>query len=239
MIAPAQASLPRTARVLTMGSCFADSLGNRLVDNKVTTLANPFGTVFQPLAAAQLLRAAAGEDVDWQQHVVPARGRWQSLDWHSSIGADSPVELLQTIGEKVYNAGTFLRQADVVVLTLGTAWAYRNLSSGELVSNCHKLAADLFEKVLLTPDEVINALAETHAYLRRLNPKLRFVLTVSPVRHLKDTLPLNAVSKSVLRVACHYLSELLPDVSYFPVFELLTDDLRDYRLYGADMLHPT
>ncbi len=239
MIAPVPGALPRTARVLTVGSCFADSLGNRLTENKVTTLANPFGTVFQPLAAAQLLRAAAGEDVDWQQHVIEARGRWQSLDLHSSIGADSPVELLQMIGEKVYNAGTFLRQADVVVLTLGTAWAYRNLSSGELVSNCHKLAADLFEKVLLTPDEIINALAETHAYLRRLNPKLRFVLTVSPVRHLKDTLPLNAVSKSVLRVACHYLSELLPDVSYFPAFELLTDDLRDYRFYGADMLHPT
>ncbi len=239
IVAPTQQQLPRTARVLTIGSCFADSIGSRLTDNKVTTLVNPFGTVFQPLAVAQLLRAAAGEDVDWQQHVVEARGRWQSLDLHSSIGADSPVELLQTIGEKVYNTGTFLRQADVVVLTLGSAWAYRSLASGELVSNCQKLPAERFEKELLTPDDIINALAETHAYLRRLNPKLRFVLTVSPVRHLKDTLPLNAVSKSVLRVACHYISELLPDVSYFPAFELLTDDLRDYRFYGTDMLHPT
>ena len=238
-IAPAAGQLPRTARVLTMGSCFADSIGKRLEGHKVETRANPFGTVFQPLALARLLRAAAGEEVDWQQHLVEARGRWQSYDLHGSIGADSPVELLLYIQEVVRQTSEFLHHADVVVLTLGTAWAYRLRETGELVSNCHKQPADLFVRELLTPDEIINALAETHALLRRLNPELRFVLTVSPVRHLKDTLPLNTVSKSVLRLATHILSDLLPGVAYFPAFELLTDDLRDYRFYGADMLHPS
>ena len=238
-IAPASTLLPRTARVLTVGSCFADSIGLRLTQNKVDALVNPFGTVFQPLALGRLLRAAAGEDVDWQQHLVEARGRWQSYDLHGSIGADSPVELLQTIQELVRRTGEFLRTADVVLLTLGTAWAYRLRETGELVSNCHKQSADLFVRELLTPDEIINSLAETHAYLRRLNPALRFVLTVSPVRHLKDTLPLNAVSKSVLRVATHFVSDLLPDVAYFPAYELLLDELRDYRFYAADMLHPS
>ncbi|MBJ6110138.1 GSCFA domain-containing protein [Hymenobacter sp. BT523] len=238
-IAPATDQLSRTARVLTMGSCFADSIGSRLLANKVEALANPFGTVFQPLALAKLLRAAAGEDVDWQQHVVEARGRWQSYDLHSSVGADSPVELLQHIQELVRRTGEFLRSADLVLLTLGTAWAYRLRETGELVNNCHKQPADLFVRELLTPDDIINGLAETHAYLRRINPKLRFVLTVSPVRHLKDTLPLNAVSKSVLRVATHIVSDLLPGVAYFPAYELLVDDLRDYRFYAADMLHPS
>ncbi len=238
-IAPATGQLPRTARVLTVGSCFADSIGSRLATNKVETLVNPFGTVFQPLALARLLRAAAGEDVDWQQHLVEARGRWQSYDLHGSIGADSPVELLQNIQELVRRTGEFLRNADVVLLTLGTAWAYRLRETGELVNNCHKQSADLFVRELLTPDEVINALAETHAYLRRINPELRFVLTVSPVRHLKDTLQLNSVSKSVLRLATHIVSDLLPGVAYFPAYELLMDDLRDYRFYGADMLHPS
>ena len=96
-IAPATGQLPRTARVLTVGSCFADSIGSRLATNKVETLVNPFGTVFQPLALARLLRAAAGEEVDWQQHLVEARGRWQSYDMHGRIGADSPVALLQNI----------------------------------------------------------------------------------------------------------------------------------------------
>ena len=238
-IAPAAGQLARTARVLTMGSCFADSIGARLVANKVETRVNPFGTVFQPLALARLLRAAAGEEVDWQRHLVQARGRWQSYDLHGSVGADSPVELLQYIQEVVRQTGEFLRNADVVLLTLGTAWAYRLRETGELVSNCHKQPADLFVRELLTPDEIINALAETHAYLRRLNPDLRFVLTVSPVRHLKDTLQLNSVSKSVLRLATHIVSDLLPGVAYFPAYELLVDDLRDYRFYASDMLHPS
>ncbi len=238
-IAPQERQLARTARVLTVGSCFADSIGSRLRLNKVNALVNPFGTVFQPLALAQLLRAAAGEEQDWQQHVVEARGRWQSYDFHSTIGAESPVELLQTIQETVQRVGDFLRTADAVVLTLGTAWAYRLRETGELVSNLHKLPTGLFDKELLTADEIVNGLAEVHALLRRVNPNIRIILTVSPVRHIKDTLPLNAVSKSVLRVACHYLSELLPGVSYFPAYELLTDELRDYRFYAADMLHPS
>ena len=238
-IAPATSQLPRTARVLTMGSCFADSMGVRLTSYKVDALVNPFGTVFQPLALGRLLRAAAGEDVDWQQHLVQARGRWQSYDLHGSIGADSPVDLLQIIQALVQRTGEFLRGADAIALTLGTAWAYRLRETGELVNNCHKQSADLFVRELLTPDDIINGLAETHAYLRRINPELRFILTVSPVRHLKDTLPLNAVSKSVLRVATHILSDLLPGVEYFPAYELLTDDLRDYRFYADDMLHPS
>ena len=238
-LTPASHQLPLSARVLTIGSCFSDTIGSRLAESKVHTLVNPFGTLFNPVSACKLLRAAAGEEMDWQQHLVEARGRWQSYDFHANIGADSPVELLQNIQQLSRDTGVFLATADVVVLTLGTAWAYRLKETDELVSNCHKVPADKFSKELLTPDEIINAVAETHAYLRLRNPKLRFVLTVSPVRHLKDTLPLNAVSKSVLRVACHYLSELLPDVSYFPAYELLLDDLRDYRFYAADMLHPS
>ncbi|MBO3273041.1 GSCFA domain-containing protein [Hymenobacter defluvii] len=238
-LTPYPQQLPHAARVLTVGSCFAETIGARLTENKVAAVVNPFGTVFNPLTACQLLRAAAGEDMDWQQHLVEARGRWQSYDLHATLGADSPVTLLQQIQELVQQTGEFLRTADVVMLTLGTAFVYRLRATGELVSNCHKIPADQFEKELLTPDEIINAVAETHAYLRRHNPKLRFILTVSPVRHLKDTLPLNAVSKSALRLACHYLSELLPDVSYFPAYELLLDDLRDYRFYADDMLHPS
>ncbi|QNH63257.1 GSCFA domain-containing protein [Hymenobacter sediminicola] len=238
-LVPHPQQLPLSARVLTIGSCFSDSIGSRLASDKVHTLVNPFGTVFNPVLACRLLRAAAGEDMDWQQHLVEARGRWQSYDLHATVGADSPVDLLQQVQQLIRDTGVFLATADVVVLTLGTAWVHRLKETGELVSNCHKVPAEKFDKELLTPDEIINAVAETHAYLRLRNPKLRFVLTVSPVRHVKDTLPLNAVSKSVLRVACHYLSELLPDVSYFPAYELLLDDLRDYRFYAEDMLHPS
>lgn len=238
-LTPHPQQLPHSARVLTIGSCFSDSIGSRLTEFKVATMANPFGTVFNPISACKLLRAAAGEDMDWQQHLVEARGRWQSYDLHAELGADSPVELLQRIQTLTREAGVFLATADAVVLTLGSAFAYRLRETDELINNCHKLPADKFDKELLTADDIIAAVAETHAYLRRINPRLRFILTVSPVRHLKDTLVLNSASKSMLRVACHYLSELLPDVTYFPAYELLMDDLRDYRFYASDMLHPS
>ncbi|MCC3157333.1 GSCFA domain-containing protein [Hymenobacter sp. 15J16-1T3B] len=236
---PAAQLLSHGARVLTIGSCFSDVIGERLTDHKVRTLVNPFGTVFNPLAAARLLRAVAGEDTDWQQHLVEARGRWQSYDLHASVGADSPPALLERIEETVRETAAFARRADVLVWTLGTAYAYRLRDTGEVVNNCHKVPADRFEKELLTAEEIVSAVTEAYALLRQQNPQLRLVLTVSPVRHLKDTLPLNAVSKSVLRVACHYLSELLPGASYFPAYELLLDDLRDYRFYGDDMIHPS
>ncbi|WP_165903695.1 GSCFA domain-containing protein [Hymenobacter gummosus] len=236
---PAAQLLNQSARVLTIGSCFSDVIGERLAGHKVRTLVNPFGTVFNPLAAARLLRAVAGEDTDWQQHLVEARGRWQSYDLHASVGADSPPALLERIEQTVRETAEFARRADVLVWTLGTAYGYRLRDTGEVVNNCHKVPADRFEKELLTAEEIVSAVTEAYALLRQQNPKLRLVLTVSPVRHLKDTLPLNAVSKSVLRVACHYLSELLPGASYFPAYELLLDDLRDYRFYGADMLHPS
>ncbi|GAA4375247.1 GSCFA domain-containing protein [Hymenobacter koreensis] len=227
------------ARVFTIGSCFSDVIGARLAAHKVASQVNPFGTVFNPLSAAKLLRAAAGEEVDWQQHVVEARGRWQSYDLHANFGADSPAELVKRIEETVASAADFLRTADVVVWTLGTAFSYHLRDTGELVNNLHKLPAARFEKELLSAEDIVTAVAETHALLRRLNPKIRLVLTVSPVRHLRDTLPLNSVSKSVLRIACHYLAELLPGTTYFPAYELVLDDLRDYRFYGADMLHPS
>ena len=238
-LSPDPKPFSRTARVLTLGSCFADTIGGQLASHKVTTLVNPFGTVFNPLSATLLLRAAAGEAVDWSQHLVEARGRWQSYDLHGSIGADSAESLLARVQELVRQAAEFVKSADVLLLTLGTAWVYRLRETGELVSNCHKQPAALFEKELLSAEDIVGQVAEAHALLRRINPKLRLVLTVSPVRHLRDTLPLNSVSKSVLRLAAHYLSDLLPEVSYFPAFELLTDDLRDYRFYAADMLHPS
>ncbi|MBX0290771.1 GSCFA domain-containing protein [Hymenobacter sp. HSC-4F20] len=238
-LTPYPQQLPLSARILTLGSCFSDSIGSRLLDFKVAALVNPFGTVFNPISACKLLRAAAGEDTDWQQHVVEARGRWQSYDLHAEVGADNPVELLQRIQTLTREAGVFLATADAVVLTLGTAYAYRLRETDEIISNCHKIPAEKFSKELLTADEIIAAVAETHAYLRRINPRLRFILTVSPVRHVKETLVLNSASKAMLRVACHYLSELLPDVSYFPAYELLIDDLRDYRFYASDMLHPS
>jgi len=125
------------------------------------------------------------------------------------------------------------------MITYGTAWVYRRKDNASIVANCHKQPASSFDKSLLSVDEVMASFQDFYQQLKAINPKVNIILTVSPVRHLKDTIPLNAVSKSVLRLACHQLSERFSDLYYFPAFEIVTDDLRDYRFYKADMIHPS
>lgn len=229
--------LPARARVLTLGSCFAAVLGRRLAQSRLPVLENPFGTVLNPVSACRLLAAACGQDeLDLTERIVPRDGRWFSYDAPSGVSGASPEELARAIEAQLSRVREFVRTADAVVLTMGTAWAWR--LDGEVVANCHKQAGSLFEKSLLSVQEIVSAFAEAHSYLIRLNPAIRIVLTVSPVRHPKETIPGSSVSKSTLRLACHHLQEVR-GVRYFPAYELLLDDLRDYRFYAPDMLHPS
>ena len=236
---PADFKLNQASRIVTVGSCFSDVIGNQLEKYKVETLTNPFGTLFNPLSACKLLQICAGADVELADSFVENNGRWYSYDFHSSFSAETEEELYELLDEAIVKTRRFLKKADVLILTLGTANIFRLNITGETVANCHKLPAANFSRETLLPEEIITSIAETHSLLRELNPNLKLVLTVSPVRHLKDTLELNSVSKSVLRLATHFLTQNLPDIAYFPSYELLIDDLRDYRFYKEDMLHPT
>lgn len=237
--APAAFKLNLTSKVVTVGSCFSDVIGLQLEKYKVETLTNPFGTIFNPLSACKLLQICAGADVELADSFVQNNGRWYSYDFHSSFSAETEEELYEMLDEVVVKTRRFLKKADLLLLTLGTANIFRLNITGETVANCHKLPAANFTRETLLPEEIITCIAETQSLLRELNPNLKLGLTVSPVRHLKDTLELNSVSKAVLRLATHYLSQNLPEITYFPAYELLIDDLRDYRFYKEDMLHPT
>src|SRR5688572_1345557 len=236
---PTAFQLNHAAKVVTAGSCFSEVIGQKLEKYKVATLTNPFGTIFNPLSVCKLLQVCAGADVELADSFVENNGRWFSFDFHSSFSATSEEELYENLDEVIVKTRRFLKKADVLILTFGTANVYRHNISGETIANCHKLPGGTFCKETLLPEEIINAVAETHSLLRELNPNLKLVLTVSPVCHIKDTLELNSVSKSVLRLATHYLSQQLPGITYFPSYELLLDDLRDYRFYKEDLLHPT
>lgn len=238
IVSPLATPLPPRARVLTIGSCFAAVLGQKLAAAKLPVLENPFGTVLNPVSACRLLAVAAGaDDYDLTERTVLRDGRWFSYDAPSGVSGATPEELQRAIEERLAQVRDFVRSADLLVLTMGTAWAWR--LDGEVVANCHKQPGGLFTKSLLSVQETVTAFAEAHAWLLRLNPKLRVVLTVSPVRHPKETLTGSSVSKSTLRLACHHLAGLVRDVTYFPAYELLLDDLRDYRFFAADMLHPS
>lgn len=232
-------TLAITSQILSLGSCFADSIGSRLAALKLTTLPNPFGTLYNPLSMHKALDYAA------RATPIPAHTYLQhddihlNYDFHSELSALTHDTLAHRLQHQMETVHAFLQQTDYLLLTYGSAWAYTRRDTGEVVANCHKQPAALFDKTLLTAEAIVASFESTLTTLRAQHPNLRVILTVSPVRHIKDTLVLNSVSKSVLRVACHTLQERLDYVEYFPAFEIMLDDLRDYRFYKADLLHPT
>ncbi|MBC3541506.1 GSCFA domain-containing protein [Rufibacter sediminis] len=236
----APARFSRTKGIFTIGSCFAEVMGRKLHQVKANTLVNPFGTIFNPLSIHKLVRAVLEKDIHWlEEGLVEQGGIWFHYDFHSSFSHPQREVLLQTLQQKIEEAHTFLLQAQALMLTWGTAYVYERIETGVLVANCHKVPQKEFTKRLLTVEELVQDTRQTLDLLHAHCPSLQVIVTVSPVRHLKDTLPLNSVSKSLLRVAAHLAMEQHPRISYFPAYELLLDDLRDYRFYAPDLLHPS
>ncbi|MBC5773783.1 GSCFA domain-containing protein [Pontibacter sp. KCTC 32443] len=226
-------------KVVTIGSCFAEVIGTKLREYKADVVINPFGTIFNPISVGRLLQAVAGGPFNLEQNLVLRDGIWYSYDLHSSLSSPDKNELLQLIEARIEQTREHLSQAKLLIITLGTAVSYKLADTGNIVANCHKLAAKQFSRTLLTIEEITESIEVSYHALKKLNPELQLILTVSPVRHVKETLLTNSVSKSILRVATHYLTEQHQDILYFPAYEIMLDDLRDYRFYGPDMLHPT
>lgn len=220
-------------QTLTLGSCFAEVIGSKLVENKTPTLSNPFGTLFNPLSITKLLHHALDETLPDERLYVEHQGVWFHYDFHSSLWGTSKEALRERLVTTLAAVKHWLSRTEVLIITLGTAFVYRHLESGQLVANCHKTPNSAFQRELLRLEQIVAAFENV---LAKLPSSLHVVFTVSPVRHTRDTLPLNAVSKSLLRVACHELSER--GHAYFPAYELLLDDLRDYRFYKPDLIHP-
>ncbi|MHA6249011.1 GSCFA domain-containing protein [Pontibacter sp. CAU 1760] len=238
-VPPSEVQLNLQDKVLTIGSCFAEVIGGKLRQNKANVLVNPFGTIFNPVSVCLLLQAAAGIPYNFEEHFVELNGIWYAYDLHSSLSSPSKDDLLRQIEERLNHTRRQLEEASLLIITLGTSVAYKLHSNGSVVANCHKLPARNFERVLLGLPEMQSPFEETLALLHKINPALQVVLTVSPVRHIKETLTLNSASKAALRVLSHQLIEKYANCHYFPAFEIMVDDLRDYRFYKEDMLHPT
>lgn len=225
-------------RILTSGSCFAHRFGTWLAENKFQVLNNPFGISYQPLAIHdQLCAALTGAGV-LPSHFVEREHRYVHLDFHSSLQGGTKEELQTLIGWQQHQVQECLNSAHWLILTYGTAWVYDYLPTGKTINNCHKIPARQFTRRLLNVPDITESFNLLYGELKEKNPALRLLLTISPVRHIKDTLEGNSVSKAVLRVAAHEIRKQHPDVVYFPAFEILMDDLRDYRFYEDDLLHP-
>jgi hypothetical protein len=225
--------------VYTSGSCFADVLGARLKESRFPCSVNPFGVSYNPLSIHNVLRMVAKREKPDAALFVESEGSVRHLDFHSALRSRSADDLRGLLADKFLDASSFLRRSRIIIITYGTSWAYRHLNSGKIVNNCHKLPAREFERTFVEPHEVVESFAAVHALLNTIVPGVRFILTVSPVRHLRDSLDLNQLSKSGLILACHEIVKKYNGAEYFPAYEIMMDDLRDYRFYDTDMIHPS
>ena len=221
-----------------MGSCFAQQIGERLEASKFNIVVNPFGTIFNPLSIFELLEMSLERSAQLEEAFVKHGGLFYNFKLHSSFRSKDKHTLLKQIEDQFDRVKKRIKETHTLLLTLGTAWVYEKIEDQMLVANCHKLPQKHFEKRMLSVEEIVSSFFSVKELIQNVNPGLQTVLTVSPVRHTRESLTLNAASKSALRLACHYLSDMADDVHYFPSYEIVMDDLRDYRFYEKDMVHP-
>jgi hypothetical protein len=226
-------------RILTIGSCFADAIGTRLNSSRLKVLANPFGNLYNPQSIHKAIRYALYNELPPAHTFLERDGICFNYDFHSEVSSANQHSLAGKLKDITGTTHYHLAAAEWIIITYGTAWVYERKETGEVVANCHKIPSNHFTKSLLTQQEITDSFGKLYNELKQFNAKIKIIVTVSPVRHIKDTLELNSVSKAVLRTACHEATGLFPDVSYFPSYEIMLDDLRDYRFYKADMIHPS
>lgn len=226
-------------RILTIGSCFSDAIGSQLTANKFKASVNPFGVIYNPLSIHKVIRYIIKNDQIPENTFLQRGDLFLNYDFHSEYAAGNLEDLKDRLATNIQSAHTFLEETQWLILTYGTAWIYERRDTHEVVANCHKMPQATFAKSMMTQKRIVDSFQEMFSLLKSFNPSIKIILTVSPVRHLKETLELNSVSKAVLRTTCHTLSEQHNDVHYFPSYEIMMDDLRDYRFYKSDMIHPS
>ncbi len=226
-----------SSKLMFIGSCFTEEIGNKLKDNLFDVDVNPFGVIYNPISVYNSLRILL-EQRRFTESDLERRGSvWFSWYHHSRFSLPDKQQTLDLINSRIEQSSQFLRQSDFLFVTFGTAWVYVLNKTGQVVSNCHKLPERLFTRRLLEVDEIIKAYEELLPDLWQVNPDLKVVFTVSPVRHWKDGAVGNQVSKSTLILAIHKLLERFEQLEYFPSYEIVMDELRDYRFYADDMIH--
>lgn len=229
------------SKVLLIGSCFVDNIGQKLDYFKFQSQSNPFGVLFHPKALerviTRIIRGTGFTDKDLFWH----KERWQSLEVHSSYSDTDKERLRAKLNQKIALQHNNVKEVSHIVITLGTAWGYMHLKSQAIVGNCHKLPQNHFQKHLSTVAEIQNNLQHIIKGIRDVNPDATIIFTISPIRHLKDGFVENQRSKAHLIAAVHQCVATFKDakITYFPSYEIVMDELRDYRFYGEDMIHLT
>ena len=225
------------SRLMMLGSCFAENMGSKFSYYKFDVDVNPCGIIYNPLSVANVLRLIVEVKQFEKSDLRQVGGKWVSLYHHGAFSSTDPDECLRRINDRLTKATGELRTLDLLVITWGTAWVYRYTRENIVVSNCHKIPSQEFERSRLSVEDIVKEYLVLIGRLREINPGLRILFTVSPIRHWKDGAHGNQLSKATLLLAIDRLREELQHVYYFPAYEIVLDELRDYRFYADDMLH--
>ena len=230
--------LSHSDKVFSVGSCFAQHMAGRLLHYKFSCTSNPYGTLFHPSPLLQnLTDALKGAEID-EELFLEREGAVFHYSCHSSIWANSKDELKKKLQALQASVSKDLKESKLLILTFGTAFLYQLANSEKAVANCHKQPKNTFTKELSSPQEIQSVFQSFYSELKKKNPEIQILLTVSPVRHIRDGVHQNNISKSSLILACESIQNTFEDVHYFPAYEIVLDELRDYRFFEKDRVHP-
>ena len=227
------------SKILLLGSCFAENIGNKFEYFKFQSTTNPFGIIFNAVSLEKLIRRAVENRTFTENDIFFHNELWHCYEVHSELSNPDKEEFLSNLNSILESTHRHITLLTHCIITLGTSWVYRNMDSNEIVANCHKVPQKHFTKELLSISQTEESLQNIITLIHSVNPNCHFIFTVSPVRHIKDGFTENALSKAHLIAALHKAITLHPSsITYFPSYEIMMDELRDYRFYAEDMLHP-
>lgn len=225
------------SKILSIGSCFAQNMGQKLKDNRFDILLNPYGVLYNPISIFTNLTNAFNKNSSYiNDGIVVKEEVYRHFDFHSDISALSEKDLINTISSTQNKVKSNVSKLDFLIITLGTSFVFKKKDTATTVANCHKIPAKEFDQVLLTPDEMLKEFDSLYTLLPK---NCTIIFTVSPVRHFRNGLVDNSLSKSILRYFTHLVIEKYNNCHYFPAFEIMNDELRDYRFFKEDLVHPS
>ncbi len=226
------------SKVMFLGSCFATNIGEKFKSVRLNANVNPYGVIYNPISVANTLESIINKR-EFSEDDLNFKGEhWHSFYHHSTFSDRDKGKCLQKINETNLKAYNYLKSCEYIFITFGTAWVYQWIQNDQIVSNCHKYPSKEFNRFILNVEEIVSVYKKIFAELLVFNPNIKIVFTVSPVRHWKDGAHGNQISKSTLLLAIESMVDQFESCNYFPAYELVLDDLRDYRFYDPDMIHP-
>lgn len=225
------------SKILLLGSCFSENIGDKLNYYKFQTSVNPFGIFFHPKAIEHFVLKVTQKTEFTFEDLIFQNERWHCFDAHSNLSNSDKKEILNNLNSTIITTNNYLQKTSHIIITLGTSWVYKFIKTEQIVANCHKIPQNRFKKELLSVNEIYKSLENIILLLKSINKDLHIVFTVSPIRHLKDGFIENTRSKAHLISGIHQALEH-KNTSYFPSYEIMMDELRDYRFYSEDMIHP-